>query len=644
MNTFIFFHLNLFFSSLEEEDRKKVIQSCYEPIIELVEKTNIPIGLEVSAMTLIEIKKLKPNFIRKLKQKINNGSIEIIGSGYSQLIGPLVPFEINQINQSYGLEIYKKLLNTRPSISLINEMTYSMSMTDILKMHKYKGFIMDRNNILKFRKDLNFDKNFPSSSLSQSGNSLPILWSDTNVFQRFQQYIFGDIGEVEYIKYLKKILKNNLIPIYSNDAEIFNFRPGRFDEERNLEINEWEKISDLIKNLKDNENIEFLTPSQAFEKQVKNKPIKDRLVSEANPIPVKKQKKYNLSRWATTGRDDLWLNSLCFKIFNDARKLDIKTQEKYLKKLCYFWSSDFRTHLTEKRWLKLKKDILKFQKQVSENLIIDKTLIKSRNKLNSSKNSYIEANDNYLSFNLDTIKLTLNKKRGLAIDSLSFKSHKYKPCIGTIKQGTFVNIDYAADFYSGNFVAELPMNREKITDLVPTKYQIYENSNELILVSKVATKFGSIKKTYILGLKREYLSIGYDLSSLKKFQGSVNVGIQTFDLNFRERIRGFSCKNGGKDFEDFQLTSNFNHSDPATFLVSSNSGLGATSGELIFKNNDKKLLNFSWDQGSCAVFPKLQNYIEGEKKLTRVFFSLQEMDDTNKIPKKISNFSLKINP
>ena len=70
MNTFIFFHLNLFFSSLEKEDRKKVIQSCYEPIIELVEKTNIPIGLEVSAMTLLEIKKLKPNFIRKLKQKI----------------------------------------------------------------------------------------------------------------------------------------------------------------------------------------------------------------------------------------------------------------------------------------------------------------------------------------------------------------------------------------------------------------------------------------------------------------------------------------------------------------------------------------------------------------------------------------------
>ena len=363
-------------------------------------------------MTLLEIKKLKPNFIRKLKQKINNGSIEIIGSGYSQLIGPLVPFEINQINQSYGLEIYKKLLNTRPSISLINEMTYSMSMTDILKMNKYKGFIMDRNNILKFRKDLNFDKNFPSSSLSQSGNSLPILWSDTNVFQKFQQYIFGDIEEVEYVKYLKKILKNNLIPIYSNDAEIFNFRPGRFDEERNLETNEWEKISDLIENLKNNENIEFLSPSQAFEKQIKNKPIKDKLVSEPNPIPVKKQNKYNLSRWATTGRDDLWLNTLCYEIFNDAKKLDIKTQEKYLKKLCFFWSSDFRTHLTEKRWIKLKRDILKFQKQVCIKSKIDKTVIKSVNKLDLNRNSYMESNDNYLTFDLDTIKLRLNKKGG----------------------------------------------------------------------------------------------------------------------------------------------------------------------------------------------------------------------------------------
>ena len=285
-----------------------------------------------------------------------------------------------------------------------------MSMTDILKMNKYKGFIMDRNNILKFEKDLNFDKNFPSSSLSQSGNSLPILWSDTNVFQKFQQYIFRDIEEVEYVKYLKKILKNNLIPIYSNDAEIFNFRPGRFDEERN-QTNEWEKISDLIENLKNNENIEFLSPSQAFEKQIKNKPIKDKLVSEPNPIPVKKQNKYNLSRWATTGRDDLWLNTLCYEIFNDAKKLDIKTQEKYLKKLCFFWSSDFRTHLTEKRWIKLKRDI-KVSKQVCIKSKIDKTVIKSVNKLDLNRNSYMESNDNYLTFDLDTIKLRLNKRRG----------------------------------------------------------------------------------------------------------------------------------------------------------------------------------------------------------------------------------------
>ena len=63
-------------------------------------------------------------------------------------------------------------------------------------------------------------------------------------------------------------------------------------------------------------------------------------------------------------------------------------------------------------------------------------------------------------------------------------------------------------------------------------------------------------------------------------------------------------QNGGKDFEDFQLTSNFNHSDPATFLVSCNSGLGATSGELFIRDKHSSLLNFSWDQSSCAAFPK----------------------------------------
>ena len=40
-----------------------------------------------------------------------------------------------------------------------------------------------------------------------------------------------------------------------------------------------------------------------------------RLESAACPVPVKKQRKYNLSRWAVTGRDDLGVNAACERIY-----------------------------------------------------------------------------------------------------------------------------------------------------------------------------------------------------------------------------------------------------------------------------------------------------------------------------------------
>ena len=64
------------------------------------------------------------------------------------------------------------------------------------------------------------------------------------------------------------------------------------------------------------------------------------------PVPVKKQRKYNLARWAVTGRDNTAVNAACERIYRGM--LDSSTPD--WKELCYLWASDFRTHLTEKRW------------------------------------------------------------------------------------------------------------------------------------------------------------------------------------------------------------------------------------------------------------------------------------------------------
>src|SRR6185503_18944560 len=54
LQVFAFFHLNLAFSSIEEERRDEVIARCYWPLLRLAH-SHAPIGIEVSGFTLEEI-------------------------------------------------------------------------------------------------------------------------------------------------------------------------------------------------------------------------------------------------------------------------------------------------------------------------------------------------------------------------------------------------------------------------------------------------------------------------------------------------------------------------------------------------------------------------------------------------------------
>ena len=64
---YIFFHLNLAFSSIEEEKWPSVIEKCYFPLLDLAEKQNIPIGVELTGWTLEQINRIKPAWVTKLK-------------------------------------------------------------------------------------------------------------------------------------------------------------------------------------------------------------------------------------------------------------------------------------------------------------------------------------------------------------------------------------------------------------------------------------------------------------------------------------------------------------------------------------------------------------------------------------------------
>ena len=110
---FAFFHLNLAFSSIEEERRGEVIASCYHPLLDLCEKRG-PLGIEMSGYTLEEIAARDPGWIARARALLAAGKLELIGSGYSQMIGPLVPARVTRENLRLANEIYQRLLGVRP--------------------------------------------------------------------------------------------------------------------------------------------------------------------------------------------------------------------------------------------------------------------------------------------------------------------------------------------------------------------------------------------------------------------------------------------------------------------------------------------------------------------------------------------------
>src|ERR1700743_1966845 len=124
LTVFAFFHLNLSFSSIEEERRDEVIARCYWPLLKLAERVG-PLGMEVSGYTLEEIARRDPVWIATARALIAAGRLELIGSGYSQMIGPLVPTRVTRENLRLGMAAYQRLLGATPRLALVNEQAYA---------------------------------------------------------------------------------------------------------------------------------------------------------------------------------------------------------------------------------------------------------------------------------------------------------------------------------------------------------------------------------------------------------------------------------------------------------------------------------------------------------------------------------------
>lgn len=644
---YLIFHLNLAFSSIPVEARREVIHKCYWPLLNLAKQTDIPFGIELTGWTLSQIAELEPGWVSCFREMLQKRQCELIGSGWAQIIGPLVPYSVNVWNQSLGLEAYHQLLGIVPSLVLVNEMAYSTGMVDVYAEAGYQGIVMDRDNI---RLALGLDHGplsaLPSHALGCGDVSLPVLWSDSILFQRLQRVVHGDIPITEYVSCIRQRIEQgeHVLPIYCNDAEIFDYRPGRFTAESRLHPEgEWLRFERVLMHVQNACTLHWLNPSQALARQAGNVKKVSRLSSITQPIPVKKQAKYNINRWAVTGRDDLWLNTSCYQLYRALKENGEESSERW-KEICELWSSDLRTHITDSRW----EEALKRVSDLKAGLMVtDREQIKATPTQSAGTETvHIEKDAEGILWTIvtSTLKLVLNVRRGLAIHSLAFASQNFVPIIGTLPQGYFKSIELGVDFYSGGILIEVPGHRSRLTDLEWVIPAVEQNGCELSISAVFSLEFGLFVKTIYVNTVSGRIRLSYQFNGWTRPLGSVRVGKLTLLPNAFCGELTAECVNGGYGKEHFLLDQNVDFGRAASMLVSSSSAFGCSDGRLVIGDKLGRGVVIEWQPDACGAIAMLQHVRADDSHLTRLWFSLAEVDDTSHRGGRLLPFEFEIKP
>lgn len=627
MGLYSVYHCNLMFSSIEVEKRAEVIQKCYWPLLNLAEN-GYKISLEASAITLEYILELDKCWIEELKKLIVEEKIEFIGSGYSQIIAPIVPHEINSKNLRIGQEVYQKILGMNPRIFLVNEMAFSADLISLYKSIGIESIILEWNNFYKFTSDVTREHSFgPVKLKDKKNNSLNVFWADTIFFQKFQRYVHGELDRSSYLDFINsrvKEKKDQYIPVYTSDAEIFDFRPGRYKTENSLSVNEWEAIAKLYADLKKISPFVFLT--DILKECVHGLP--ELYFSSLIPIQVKKQDKYNIFRWAVGGRNNLKVNSSCYKILAHCLANKI-TDDLSWKELLFYWSSDFRTHITQSRYQDFESRIAKTLDSIRSDGSQKENAIKAGGKM------VVQVKENTIEISTGHFDLKINRNKGLSIESFQRKSDKKNAIIGRIEHGTYDDISYSNDYFSGHAIC-YDNERKQYTHLFKRNETIKELENCIVITANNSCNDKFIIED-VITVFDQYVELHRIIKVLDLSLNIVHPFIFTFLPDDRLRNFHYQTTCGGDKLHDYCLSQSAVQIQQTKHLtITALNGFSPTSGILsVITGNDEGHIRFEIDNTASPLVASFQYEDEvgiGKEKMPfcRLVFSAQEINDAYK--------------
>jgi hypothetical protein len=618
LQLFAVFHLNLAFSSIEEEERASVIERCYWPLLALA-STNGPIGIEASGYTLEEIDARDHAWIARFGDLIQAGRAELVGSGYAQVIGPLVPASVVAANLRIGDDVYRRLLGVKPKLALVNEQAYSGGLVGHYLDAGYQALLMDWDNPSAAHPEWPAESRYlPQRAAGADGREIALLWTNTVAFQKLQRYAHGDILLDEYVDFVagRRGEQPRALCLYASDGEIFDFRPGRYRAEEKLsDESEWSRVANAFSELHTVPGMRLVAPSDALA-LAKDSGVALRPESASQPVPVKKQRKYNLTRWAVTGRDDIAINAACERIHNALIRRN--ADEAQWKQLCRLWASDYRTHITEARWKRFCAELE--SAETREDTLPAPTPILIQGKLIERR---------FVDIMTPALSARLDRRRGLAIHWLAFGEDM--PSIGGLPHGHFDDIALQADWYTGDCVFEQP-GEPKITDLEWAETRIGEDAmGNTLVAGRIMTPLGPIEKTLRFHASTPRLDFDITFHWETFGKGSLRLGHvtllpQAFDW---ERLT-LTTHNGGFVPERFALQGQaVDHGAAVSFLVSASAGLGMTNGWAELWDG-RRGVRVGVDRETAPLLGLLTHREVGGSLFCQLALSMLELDDTRR--------------
>jgi len=720
LRLFTVFHGNLDFSALPDRDLPLVIERCYWPLLAIAAEARIPLGIEMPARTLERVTAEDPEWTKTFRELSERGLVEPVGSGDVQLIGPLVPADVNRANLAFGRERYAALLGAAPTTWFVNEQTFARGLAPLYRAAGAERLVMEWNNPASQHPALR-PLRYRPASVAAGDEPLPLLWNDSVVFQKLQRAVHGATPVREYLEAVLSAASNGELIhglcAYGGDLEIFDYRPGHPVPQGAERGEEMARLDATLRALAAQPEVEFRLPRDVW-RDVAPGPVVD-LTGASEPIPCKKQPRYNPTRWAVSGRDGSGQNTRCFMLSRwiaaerglGGPPAGVGDPRRDLVRL---WGSDYRTRATEER-------LTAFHARMGIALAGVHTRVAGRLPapvegedvllVNASEEAWsgypvevalhlppgrwhdavpiatpeetlppgryqLEVHGRYRDGSVRRAVLVLEPElppggelrlrlepaprvrrpdqtrgagdplpetlatepvaarfchhRGGALGALSFPALGGAALLGTVAHGSYDEIAYTPDFYSGHVVA-VTEDGKKLTDLrPPDAFAVHHGALRSTIGLRVKTPIGEWTKLYRLYRRHPRLDLVHGLAFHEARLASLRLGTFTaLPGGLARKGLGYATVNGGEAVESFPLApgERVEQHAPIPGATTARSCLGATEGFVTLADGTRAVTILG-DRSQSAVVPMLEFADVGEGGFLRLHHTLAETDET----------------